>query len=309
MNLRDLQYVLSVADTGQFGEAAKRCHVSQPTLSTQIKKLEAELGQPLFERNARGAQLTAFGRKALPHMRVMIKEADYLRELTKMDGGPFGGQLRLGVIPTAGPYLLPHVLPALRRTYPELRVQIREAMTATLLQSLHAAELDAAVLSEPFPVQGLEIGKLMIERFMIALAPGHDHACQTQLSAKMLKRDPILMLEDGHCLRGQTQQFCEKLGLRPDIHIEASSIESLRQMVSVGMGCAILPELAVQGPFASSTDVAVRPLADVQASRSLVLAWRGRNSRHDHLAKLAFIIRDQLSSLPTGATGGISAES
>lgn len=307
MNLRDLQYVLSVAETGKFSEAAKRCYVSQPTLSWQIKKLENELEQPLFERGARGAVLTAFGREALIHMRIIARETELLRESANRNARHLGGRLRLGIIPTAGPYLMPHILPAIRQAYPLMRMEIREIMTASLLPALHSAELDIAILSEPFSHQGLQTAPLLDEEFVIALPPHSPLTKISALSPEMLSGEPILMLEDGNCLRAQTQSFCDFLGLSPDVHIEASSIESLRQMVSVGMGCALLPALAAMGPFAQSSQVTLKPLTNSKAKRQLVFAWRKGSSRGDHLMKFARQMADHLDHIVTDSGSTSSA--
>lgn len=288
MNLRDLDYVLAVAETGHFGAAAQRCHVSQPTLSTQVRKLEAELGAALFERGSRGAVPTEIGRAVVAQARQVVDAAARLREIAHGARDPLTGVLRLGIIPTSGPYLLPHLLPALRQRFPRLRLYLKEAMTAHLLGQLHGTGLDAAILSPPFDATGLELQALGEEAFLIALPPEHPLATAGRIGSAALAGETFLTLEQGHCLRDQTALICSRLGLVPHHEVQASSIESLRQMVSLGLGCAIVPAFAGKGPFAQGAAIALRPLADGAGSRQLALAWR---RSHPHGAAMQALAR------------------
>lgn len=291
MNLRDLDYILAVAETGHFGAAAKRCHVSQPTLSMQVRKLEQELGVVLFERGPKGATLTPGGRDVLAQARQVVDAMARLKEVARARIDPLAGTVRLGVIPTSGPYLLPLLLPSLRASFPSLRLHLREAMTAGLLETLRRAELDAAILSPPFEGQGLVVEPLAEEPFLVALPPDHPLASATVLEPAALRGETVLGLEDGHCLRAQSARVWEQIGLDPGHEIEAASLESLRQMVSAGLGCAVIPAFAGRGPFAQGAPIALRPLRGLRPSRTLVLTWRRSDPRAAALLRLAVALR------------------
>lgn len=297
MNLRDLDYLLAIAESGHFGAAAERCHVTQPTLSMQLRKLEGELGVVLLERASRGAVPTAAGRRVIAQARLVVDAAARLREIAQGSQDPLAGAVRLGVIPTSGPYLLPHLLPALQRRFPRLRLYLKEAMTAHLLDQLRRADLDAAILSPPFDTTGLDQHRLGEEAFLIALPPGHRLAAAAVVDGAALAGETFLTLEQGHCLRDQTALICRRLGLEPHHEVEASSIESLRQMVSLGVGCAIVPAFAGKGPFAQGAPIALRPLGGAPGSRQLVLAWRRSHPHGGALRTLAAAIGETIAAL------------
>ena len=297
MNLRDLDYMVAVADTGHFGEAALRCHVSQPTLSTQVRKLEEELGVAVFERGSRGTTPTAAGVALIAQARVVLGEVAKLRELAQATTEPLAGRLRLGVIPTSAPYLLPHLLPALKRRWPQLRLQLKEAMTARLLDQLHRSELDAVILSPPFDERGVSTAEIGEEPFMIGLPPDHRLARQNELRPGQLAGETVLMLEAGHCLLDQSSALAKALQLRPHDEVQAASVESLRQMVSIGLGCAIIPAFAGRGPFAAGAPIALRPLGGRGASRRLTLAWRRAWPRPDAMVELAQTLREAVAAI------------
>jgi LysR family hydrogen peroxide-inducible transcriptional activator len=300
MNLRDLEYVVAIAETGHFGLAAERCRTSQPTLSMQVKKLETELGAALFERSPRGTLTTTIGAEIVARARSILDDVRQMRDTAARGAGGFGGVLRLGIIPTAGPYLLPRILPAMRQAYPRLQLHLREAMTARLLALLHENELDAAIVSEPIDDQALVRVPLIAERFVLALTPQHPMAGTARLRPETLAGEPVLMLEEGHCLRDQTTLVCRRFGLRPMPEIQASSVETMRQMVALGLGLAILPELATIGPFASA-GIVVRPLEASAARRLLTLVWRRTYPRAEQLEALAVLVRRSLEPAPAPA--------
>ena len=231
MNTRDLEYVLALATTGQFGKAARRCGVSQPTLSTQVARLEAELGARLFERSPKGVAPTPTGQRVLAQARRVLDATEALRAEVDADTSRWAGPLRLGVIPTAGPYLLPHVLPIIRQCQPDAELLIREATTHDLLDRLTGSDLDAAILSEPFDASSVSSAALYEEPFVLATPPDHPWAKRKRFSIHDMAREPMILLEEGHCLRAQTLRFCENEA-RADAPFQASSLESLRQMVA-----------------------------------------------------------------------------
>ena len=270
---------------------------ASPRSRPRFRKLEGEIGVVLFERGAKGAVATAAGRAVIAQARVVVDEVLRLREIARAGDDPLATRLRLGVIPTSGPYLVPHLLPMLRARFPRLRLQLREAKTTRLLELLHGADLDAAILSPPFDLRGLELAELGEEVFLIALPPEHPLAGRARLTCAELAGEPVLTLEDGHCLRDQTAAICQEIGLCPDLEVQAASIESLRQMVSIGAGCAILPAFACKGPFAHGAPVVLRPLDRLQSSRRLSLAWRRTDPGGPALRRLAEALAEAVASL------------
>lgn len=290
LTLRDLEYVTALADTGQFITAAERCGVSQPTLSTQVAKVEAALGVLLFERARRGVIPTDAGREVVDRARTILLD---VRELTARARAPraaFGGRLRLGAISTAAPYLVPHILPVFRAAYPGVELYIREGLTEPLLEQLHATVLDVVVVSPPFDGDGLEECELGKEEFVVALPPGHALAAQREVAAADLAAQRILLLEEGHCMRDQALALCEWSRASVDVTVHGSSVEGLRQMVSLGIGCTFLPKLATIGPFADAAPTVIRPLRQPRPTRGLVLAWRRTHPRTGELRALGAIL-------------------
>jgi LysR family transcriptional regulator, hydrogen peroxide-inducible genes activator len=295
MNLRDLDYLVALAETGHFGEAAARCNVTQPTLSTQIRKLEQTLGATLFERGQRRVVPTATGRLVIAQARLVRDEVARLREIARAGTDPLAGPFQLGVIPTAGPYVLPRLLPALTGGHPDLRLHLREDVTQRLVERLRGAELDAAILSLPVDEPDLELAPLLEEPFVLALPEAHPLAAASALSENDLRGARVLMLEEGHCLRDQVTPLCRRLSLVPDSGPVATSIESLRLMVAAGMGLAILPACAAEGPFATTLPLAFRDLPPPRPTRTLVLAWRRSFPRGHGLRALAARLRSALA--------------
>lgn len=296
MNLRDLRYLIALADQRHFGRAAAACHVSQPTLSTQLKKLEAELGVPLIERAPRQVLLTAAGRDILERARRVIAEVEQLRETARRAADPEAGSVRLGLFPTLGPYLLPHVVPNLRRRFPRLELLLVEEKTATLLQMLHDGRLDAAILALPLHEEWLESEFLFEEPFLLALPPGHPLARRGPLALADLTEQHLLLLEDGHCLRDQALSVCQLAGAGEREGFRATSLETLRQMVAAGVGMTLLPMLAAKPPVPASGSVRLRPFRAPAPSRRLALVWRRTAAVDGFLRKFAATLRE----LPPG---------
>jgi len=292
MTLRDLEYVLALADTGRFSAAAQRCGVTQPTLSMQIAKLEDELGLELFERSHRGAAPTAAGRRIIEQAGVVLDEVHRLRKMAGREPVDLDGPFHLGVIPTIGPYLLPHILPVLQARHPRLELYLREEITDRLLERIRNASIDAAILSLPLDAPLLEIETVYEEDFVVALPTGHRLARRARLSPKDLADENMLVLEEGHCMRDQTLGHCGPP--QPGGRYQASSIESLRQMVAAGIGCTLLPALATLGAFGASAPVVVKPFASPVPRREIVLAWRRSLPQRDAVRELARTLRREL---------------
>jgi LysR family hydrogen peroxide-inducible transcriptional activator len=294
MNLQDLRYVVALAETRHFARAADTCHVSQPTLSTQIKKLEDELGVVLFERTNKRVTPTAIGQQIIAQARVVLEEATKLQQLAQQGHDPMAGRLQLGVIPTLGPYLVPHLLPRLRQEFPMLKLYLREDLTARLLHQLHAGALDALLLALPIDHTGLESVALFAEPFVLALPREHPLAQKHQVRETDLASAHVLLLEDGHCLRDQALAVC---GFPPHGETEvfrASSLETLRQMVAAGVGCTLLPALAAATTSASQHLIALRPFVKPAPHRTIGLVWRHSFPRQNMLRSLAALIRAHL---------------
>jgi LysR family hydrogen peroxide-inducible transcriptional activator len=301
MTLQELRYLVAVAEEGQAARAAARCHVGQPTLSTQLKKLEDTLGVQLFERGPRGLKPTAAGAPIIAQARIVLEEADKLRTLARATQDPMAGPLRLGTIPTLGPYLLPHLLPVIRRHFPQLRLLLSERLTAQLLEALHARALDCALLALPVPHAGLEVMELFREPFELALPAGHALARKKRVHPDDLAQECLLLLEEGHCLRDQALEVCGTARREAREDVEATSLETLRQMVAAGIGCTLLPQLSTQGGARPDKRlIELRPFARPAPTRLIGLVWRARGVRAETARRLGELIR---AHLPQGVTG------
>jgi LysR family transcriptional regulator, hydrogen peroxide-inducible genes activator len=289
MTLRDLEYLVALAETRHFGRAAARVHVSQPTLSAQLRKLEDQLGVALVERRPRRVALTAAGEAVVAHARRMLREADDIRALARASQDPLGGQLKLGLIPTLGPYLLPRVAPKVARALPKLRLMLHEYQTAPLVERTLAGELDLAILALPADTKGLVTRSLFAEAFLVAMPQGHRLAQKKRVRTADLEGEKLLLLEEGHCLRDQALEVCSRLGTEEQ-DFRATSLETLRQMVAAGLGVTLLPRLAAEGPFASARGLVVRPFAPPAPSRVIGAAWRRSSSRGEAIAAVCDLV-------------------
>lgn len=294
MTLRDLEYFIALAETRHFGQAAERCHVTQPTLSMQIAKLEQELGTPLFERGKRRIGLTAAGRDILARAGSVLDGVNEIRELARGAARELSGPLYLGVIPTVGPYLLPHLLPELKAVYPNVKLYLREDMTRRLVEQLQQSALDAAILSLPLDAPDLDHAVFFREELVAGLPLDHPLAQKQSLAVSDLAGDPILLLEEGNCMRDQTLNLCRGAGPADPEGYRASTIESLRQMVSAGMGCTFLPKLSTIGPFAAASPIAIRPLRNPTPRRDIALVYRRTYPGAESLKALASALRQRM---------------
>ena len=274
MNLRDLKYLVALADLRHFGKAADACFVSQPTLSTQIRKLEDELGVVLVERAPRKVMLTAAGLDVVQRARRIVADVEQMREAARRSRDPESGTLRLGVFPTLGPYLLPHVVPTLRARFPQLELLLIEEKSDELLQRLREGKLDAALLALPLHDDQLHAEFLFEEPFVVAAPQQHPLARRSTLDAAELSDETLLLLEDGHCLRDQALDVCRLSGAREKSGFRATSLETLRQMVAAGVGVTLLPALSVHEPIAQPANIRLVPFRGTAPSRRIALVWR-----------------------------------
>ena len=298
MNLRDLQYLVAVAEHGHFGRAAEACYVSQPTLSTQIKKLEQELGVELLERSPRKVVPTAAGQEIVRAARVILHEADDIRAIAKRAADPESATLRIGLFPTLAPYLLPHVVPAIHDRFPKLELLLAEEKTEVVLDRLRDGSIDAGILALPIRDDGLTVEELFDEDFVLALPIEHPLARDlAAVDTGVLAHERVLLLEEGHCLRDQALEVCALAGASERRGFRATSLETLRQMVAAGVGMTLLPELSVRPPVPPSADVAVRRFADPAPSRQVAMCWRRTSVHRELLPRLAAVIREQVREL------------
>ena len=294
MNLRDLKYLVALADTGHFGRAADKSHVSQPTLSAQIKKLEEQLAVQLFERRPRNVALTEVGVRVVARARRILQEADDITELARASRDPLAGALKVAFIPTLGPYLLPLVTPRIRKQLPRLQLRLYEYQTGPLLERLRAGELDLGVLALGVDVSGLEVLPLHEEAFTLAVPAGHRLAKKSAVRPDDLAGETLLLLADGHCLRDQALDVCSRIDVREAEDFRATSLETLRQMVVAGLGVTLLPELATQGPFAQAKSVAIRPFVKPAPRRTIGAVWRKSSTRCPAIAAVCDALKKAL---------------
>ena len=297
MNLRDLKYIIAVAETRHFGRAAERCFVSQPTLSGQIKKLEEELGVTVFERTNRSVEVTPVGEAILIHARQMMEQADAIEQLAQAHQDPLAGPLRVGAIPTLSPYLIPLILVPLKKRYPQVRLVLSEEITDTLLRRLHNHEIDAVLLATPVEEPDLEFIPLFDEPFWLAHPRKHPLYNKEDITRKDLDGLELLLLAEGHCLAKQTMEVC-RMKARSEqgemADLRASSLETLLQLVGAGFGSTLVPALAVSGSWTTDTGIIARPLAVKDAYRTISLVFRNSFPRREAVEALAQIIRDNL---------------
>ena len=292
MNLRDLRYLVALAEHKHFGRAAQASFVSQPTLSTQIRKLEEELDVALVERTPRKVLLTEVGREIAQRAREVLNEVEQIRQIARRTKDPESGTVRLGIFPTLGPYLLPHVVPRIRERFPRLELLLVEEKTETVLRQLREGRLDAGVLAQPIHDDQLHQQFLFEEPFLLAVPEHHPLAARKQLKLDDLSDQSLLLLEEGHCLRDQALEVCQLAGASERTGFRATSLETLRQMVAAGVGVTLLPELAVRPPVASSGDVQLLRFQDPVPRREIAMYWRSTNVYRDFLPRLAEVFRD-----------------
>lgn len=291
MNLRDLRYLVALADTRHFGKAAERSFVSQPTLSAQIKKLENYLGVQLIERHPRRVTLTETGAKIVPIARRILQDSDEIVSLARNEHDPLSGKLKVALIPTIGPYLLPLVTRRLRKQLPRLKLMLYEYQTQPLLEKLRAGDIELGILALPVPLDGLEARELFEEPFSVAVPTGNPLAKKNTIKLDDLSGETLLLLEDGHCLRDQALDVCSRIDVKESDDYRATSLETLRQMVAAGLGVTLLPELATRGPFGSGHGLVVKEFAKPVPSRTVGAVWRKSSSRAAAINAVCDVIR------------------
>lgn len=296
MTLTELRYIVAVARERHFGRAAEACFVSQPTLSVAIKKLEEELDVKIFERGASEVSVTPLGEEIVQQAQSVIEQASAIKEIAKRGKDPLAGALRLGLIYTIGPYLLPKLVKSVIEHYPQMPLMLQENFTVKLLEMLRTGELDCAIMAEPFPETGLAIAPLYDEPFVVAVPADHPFAGRASVSAQELKNETMLLLGTGHCFRDHVLEVCPEFarfssdaeGIRKSF--EGSSLETIKHMVASGMGVTVVPALSV--PQEPQPHLRFVPFADPVPTRRVVLAWRRTFTRYEAIAALRNAIYD-----------------
>ncbi|MER2552138.1 MAG: hydrogen peroxide-inducible genes activator [Thauera sp.] len=297
MTLTDLRYLVALAHERHFGRAAEKCHVSQPTLSVAVKKVEEELGIQLFERSASEVKITETGRRIVAQAERVLMEASQIPEIAAAGKDPLAGPLRVGVIYTIGPYLLPRLIPRVHQRAPRMPLIIQENFTARLAESLKRGELDVIIISLPFEEAGVVAQPVYDEPFRVLMPAGHPWTAERAIEAEHLADDQLLLLGSGNCFRDQVLEVCPSCrnigGLQRTL--EGSSLETIRHMVATGLGVTVLPSSAAD-EMSHNTLVAVRPFTEPQPSRRVALAWRVTYPRSGAIDMLRAAIID--SALP-----------
>jgi len=292
LKLKDLRYLVAVADTRHFGQAAARCHVSQPTLSAQLKKLEDYLGVQLVERHPRRIGLTEAGAQVVARARRIIEASDEIVTLTALQRDPLSGRLRVALLPTIGPYLLPLVASRIRKKLPRIELLLYEYQTGPMLEHLQAGDIDMGILALPVPAEGLAERKLFDEPFVVAVPESHALGSRKSLKTSDLGGETLLLLEDGHCLRDQALDVCSHSPVQEKQDFRATSLETLRQMVASGGGITLLPQLASTGAYGHARGVSIVPFARPAPVRHVGALWRKSSAKQEAIEAVCDVIAD-----------------
>jgi LysR family hydrogen peroxide-inducible transcriptional activator len=290
--LRQLQFLTALRAEGSFVAAAEAVGVTQPTLSAGIKELETALGATLVERGRSGAALTPAGEEAAERAARALSEVEELVRAVNAAGKPFSGLFRLGAIPTIAPFLLPRALPLLKQRFPQVRLRMREDLTSRLVDALRARTLDAAIIALPYSASGIATASVADDEFLFLAPEGHPLTRRNDLAPEHLKGEDVLLLEDGHCLRDHALSVCNLTPGRRAAEVGATSLHTLVQMVSGGMGVTLLPKIAAEGGVAAGANVSIRPFAAPLVGRSIGVAWREGGPRADEARMLAEALRE-----------------
>ena len=288
--LKQLQYLTALRDYGHFGRAADACFVTQSTLSAGLRELESLLGVTLVERTRRVVRFTPLGLRIAEKGQRVLREAEELATLAKAAGKPLAGELRMGVIPTIAPFLLPRVLGRLRAAWPDLKLYLREETSGAACESLHRGHVDCVLLALPYPCGDVDHADLFSDRLFVAL-PGPAETLPDRLSPEEIDESRLLLLEDGHCLKDHALAACNRPELRAEAAMMGTSLHTLVQMVDNGLGLTMLPEMAIEAGILDHTRVVARPLDAPHAARRIALVWRAGSPREKEFRLLADALR------------------
>ncbi len=290
-SIKQLKYLVAVAEHRHFGRAAAACFVTQSTLSAGVHDLEEALGVSVFERLHKNVLITDVGKEVLNRAQRILQEVDSLVEFTAQRDKPLAGKITLGVIPTIAPFLLPKVLAALRENYPQAQIFLRESQTATLLEDLSAGRIDAALMAFPYPTTDMTVVHLFDDPFLLAYPPNSVFSKRKRLSIKHLEGCDLLLLEEGHCLRQHALEACKLGSAKYGVPYQGTSLPTLVQMVANGLGVTLLPKMAIDTGVLSNTDIEVKTFAEKTIKRSIGLVWRSTSAKATDLNLLADFIK------------------
>ena len=285
--LKQLQYLIALADHGHFGRAADACFVTQSTLSAGLRELESLIGITLVERTRRVVRFTPLGLKIAEKARRVLREAEELAELARAAGKPLSGDLRMGVIPTIAPFLLPRILPRLRSEWPDLKLYLREETTSAACDSLHRGHVDCVLLALPYHCGDVESVDLFEDRLFVAFPEQDMTKPPASIRPDAIDERRLLLLEDGHCLKDHALAACNRPELRAEAQMLGTSLHTLIQMVDNDLGVTLLPEMAIEAGILTNTHVVARPLDADYPSRRIALAWRKGSPRDKEFRMLA----------------------
>ena len=289
--LKQLQYLVALRDHGHFGRAAEACFVTQSTLSAGLRELESLIGITLVERTRRVVRFTPLGLRIADKAQRVLREAEELGDLARSAGKPLSGDLRMGVIPTIAPFLLPRILPRLRSAWPDLKLYLREETTSAACDSLHRGHVDCVLLALPYHCGDIESVDLFLDRLFIAYRDGEIPGSAQTISADAIDESRLLLLEDGHCLKDHVLSACNRPELRAEAAMLGTSLHTLVQMVDNGLGVTLLPAMALDAGILDNTNVVAKALDAEHPSRRIALAWRRGSPRDKEFNLLADALR------------------
>ena len=293
-SIKQLKYLCAVAEHKHFSKAAAACHVTQSTLSVAIQDLESKLGVVVFERNKKAVLITPLGEKLLHQARGILGAVEDFVSLARANEGALSGEIRLGVIPTIGPFILPPILKNLRKSYPKLKLYLKEALSAQLLLQLQQGRLDLIMLAFPYAMPDMETVSLFRDEFLLCLPPGHKLEKAKQVKQQQLRGESLLLLEEGHCLRDHALEACKLQSADTNLVYQGTSLHTLVQMVANGLGVTLLPEMAVQANVLGDTHLQLKHFSSENVSREIGMAWRRSDPRRDDYLLLAEFVKSHM---------------
>ncbi|MEQ8409025.1 MAG: hydrogen peroxide-inducible genes activator [Gammaproteobacteria bacterium] len=290
-SIKQLKYLCAVAEHKHFSKAAEACHVTQSTLSAAIQELESQLGIIIFERNKKSVLITPLGERLLHQARIILGDVEDFVSLAKSHDEALAGELRLGVIPTIGPFLLPRMLGELRKQYLKLKLFLKEDLSSHLVQQLQQGDLDLIILAFPYHMPDMETVTLFKDEFLLCLPPGHALEGSKQVRQQQLRGEQLLLLEEGHCLRDHALEACKLESADTDLVYQGTSLHTLVQMVANGLGVTLLPAMSVQADVLGETHLMLKHFNNENVSREIGMAWRKSDPRKEDYRLLAEFIR------------------
>ena len=290
-SIKQLKYLCAVAEYRHFSKAAAACHVTQSTLSAAIQELESQLGVKIFERNKKTVMITSLGTKLLMQARIVLGDVEDFVGIARAHEAPLVGDLRLGVIPTIGPFLLPAILSELRKSFDKLKLYLKEEMSAELVGQLQQGQLDLIILAFPLPLPDMETVSLFKDEFLLCLPPGHELEKMQQVRQHQLRGQSLLLLEEGHCLRDHALEACKLESADTDLVYQGTSLHTLVQMVANGLGMTLLPAMSINANVLGDTHLQIKHFSNDNVFREVGMAWRKSDPRREEYLLLAEFVK------------------